>query len=137
MLPQRDLRVAVCGTSCTGKTTLANTLYRHPRLSWLFRAFIPEGIQGLLAQNGLSFASMTLEQTRAFQLRYIDWKTKAESVPGSWLADRSFVDVAAVWIERDANDNALNENGIIDSCRALCTNYSCLIHVPRVHRARR
>lgn len=124
-------RIALTGGSSTGKTTLAEALARDEEFKRIVPHFVPEGARDLLASIGDSaLDSMTRDELRDFQRRFFEWKTKAEPVAGSYLVDRSFVDVAAVWFERDTFDQARSlQDELLVPCRVLSARYTLHILV--------
>ncbi|HMG75298.1 MAG TPA: AAA family ATPase [Pyrinomonadaceae bacterium] len=125
-------RIAITGASSTGKTTLAEALIQHPWFSGLVKTMIPEGSRALLQSQGhAGFDSMTREELRDFQRLFFVWKREAESKVESYLVDRSFVDVAAIWMERDTFDQSLElQNELVLPCKDLAKKYTLHIHAP-------
>jgi AAA domain-containing protein len=131
-MPNRQYRFALTGTSSVGKTSLAHALMADPRFSALVEVLIPEGARFLLTQLGYkNIDSMNVERRRDFQRRLFEWQRSQESTTRSYLADRSFVDTAAVWVERDTHDaSLLLQQELPSRCRLLARRYDLLIHLP-------
>lgn len=131
-MPIRQYRFALTGTTSVGKTSLANALMATPQFSALVDILIPEGARLLLGQLGYkNIDSMSLGQRRDFQRRLFAWQRDQESTTQSYLADRSFVDAAAVWVERDARGAPIRlQQELPSQCRRLARRYDLLIHLP-------
>ncbi len=127
------LRIALSGASSVGKTTLARRLMQDPNFARAVGAFIPEGTRELLASLGFaSFDELTPTQRRDFQRRFFSWKLETESELTRYLVDRSFVDVAAVWVERDTRDEPVEiQNELVIPCRKLAERYSVHVLIPQ------
>lgn len=124
-------RIAITGSSSVGKTTLADALMRSSRFKSLATTFVPEGARPLLTSMGrTSFDLLTREELRDFQRLFFLAKQRAESQHNSFLVDRSFVDVAAIWIERDTFDLPDLQLELVAPCKVLAEKYTLHIHVP-------
>ncbi|MFD3627323.1 AAA family ATPase [Streptomyces sp. NPDC058698] len=127
------MRIALTGSSSTGKTTLANALLRDAR----FKNYATE-IRTINARNilaGLGYSAMdkmTREESRYFQLAYYVQKEADERrTKESFITERSFVDVAAYWIERDTYDRSDFEQRIlVDPCAEAARTYDIHIYLP-------
>src|SRR4051812_17933176 len=99
------MRIAFTGTSSTGKTTLARELMRVPEFANVVGTFLTEDARALLRELAhKSMDTMSRDELRRFQEEYFQRKAKKEQGAGSFLVDRSFVDVAAYWLVRDTVD---------------------------------
>jgi len=132
MIMSNPHRIAITGASGTGKTTLAEALMQQSWFSRLVKTMIPEGSRELLKSLGYaSFDNLTRPELREFQRLFFLRKQEAESNLGSYLVDRSFVDVAAIWVERDTFDHSLEiQNELVIPCSNLAKKYTLHIHVP-------
>lgn len=132
MIVPKPHRFAITGPSSAGKTTLAEALMRNRRFSCLVDTMIPEGTRTLLRNQGhTSFDAMTRKELRDFQRGYFLWKQEAESKADNYLVDRSFVDVAAIWVERDTFDQSLDvQNELVIPCRDLAKRYTLHFYLP-------
>ena len=126
------MRVALTGSSSTGKTTIAQSLMGIPWIRDLVSQFVPTDARQLLREMGFSqMDRMTREQLRVFQRRYFDRKLALESSFGSLITDRSFVDVAAYWLVRDAFDLPVDQRmPLVQQCRTEAARYDLHIYVP-------
>lgn len=125
-------RIAITGPSSTGKTTLAEALMKDPAFEACIPTLVPEGARELLREQGYSsFDGLSREDLRGFQRRFLEFKRNAESGVERFLVDRSFVDVAAVWLERDTFDqSAALQSELVGRCRELARSYTLHIHLP-------
>lgn len=127
-----DIRIAITGGSSTGKTTLLRALAADRQ----FRRHVPhvvvEGARELLLRTTRrrSMDEMSRDDFRAFQRAYFAWKEGAEEDLRSFVADRSFVDVAATWLERDTFDAPALQDELISPCRAYASRYTLHIFLP-------
>ena len=128
----RRLRIAITGASSTGKTTLTKALMQDRRFSSLVDTMIPERARTLLESLGYkSFDEMTREELRDFQRQLFRLKREDESKAESYLVDRSFVDMAATWVERDTFDQPLEiQNELVIPCRHQAKLYTLQIYLP-------
>jgi nicotinamide riboside kinase len=123
------LRVAITGASSVGKTTLAHRLMLNSTFASAVGQFVPEGARELLTSSGFaSFDQLTPNQRRDFQRRFFSRKADMESGLTRYLVDRSFVDVAAVWVERDTLDQPHEiQDELVIPCRVLAERY--ILHI--------
>jgi hypothetical protein len=104
------MKIAFTGTSCTGKTTLSDLLREDPWIKAHLPHFITVDARRLLLSHGFqSMDRMFPNELRTFQAEYLSRKVCIEDNRDNYLTDRSFVDVAAYWIERDAGSLPLSE----------------------------
>jgi hypothetical protein len=127
----REFRIALTGGSSTGKTTLATALFSDEDFRRVVPVLVPEGARALL-ENLSPGALDLMDQAarRTFQRRYFAWKRDAEGSHRTYLADRSFVDLAATSIERDGANAGSDSADIVSACRELAANYTLHIHLP-------
>lgn len=94
--------------------------------------FLDEGTRELLLETGKeSFAALDQEELQAFQRRFFAWKRDREASLSNFMVDRSFVDVAAVWRERDTlEEPEATRDELLVPCRALAEQYTLHILVP-------
>lgn len=126
------MRIALCGSSSTGKTTLAIRLMENGEFRNLIPQFITTDARKLLKQGGFtSMDLMTQDQLRDFQLEYFQRKMNLENEQSAFLTDRSFVDVAAYWTERDMEGAEEDEiNVLIAPCRERARTYDIHFFLP-------
>lgn len=125
------VRVAICGTSSTGKTTLAKAMMADPRVNSVLPNFVGEGAREFLQKEKITLEQMSLKQRRDFQRRYLVRKREIDAnINGNTLFDRSLVDVAAIWVERDAPNNEKLQQEFLIPCERLVSYYSALIFIP-------
>lgn len=124
------MRLSFTGSSSTGKTTLALRLKEHPAFSSL--TYVTADSRALLEQMGhQSMDRMTREETREFQLRYLQRKLCLESGIENYMTERSTVDVAAYWLVRDAFDLPVRDRDeYIERCKAHACKYDLHIFLP-------
>jgi len=113
------MKVAFTGASSTGKTTLANTLRKDPWIKSYLPLFITVDARSMLTSRGFqSMDQMPISDRRVFQVDYLSKKLALEEGQDNYLTDRSFLDLAAYWIERDAAGLKLsNADAYVDRCR--------------------
>lgn len=126
------MKVALTGSSSTGKTTLARKLMEDHRFVGIVHEFVTEDARSLLRSLGhTSMDNMSREDLRQFQKLYLNQKSTNEEHRESFLVDRSFVDVAAYWLVRDSFDLPLREQASLESeCKALANAYDLHVHFP-------
>jgi nicotinamide riboside kinase len=126
-----EMKIALTGSSSVGKTTLVHSLTRLKR----FNASIPNAVtadaRALLRESGFhGMDAMTQEQTRAFQRRYFLRKRDSEAELTEFISERSFVDVAAYWMERDSNDASTTIDNFVEECRLQSLKYDWHFYLP-------
>jgi len=126
------MKIAFTGSSSTGKTTLAKRLMGVEAFSDRVGDFITEDARSLLCSLGhSSMDNMNREELRAFQQLYFKQKAEHEMNQTRFLVDRSFVDVAAYWLVRDAFDlPTVDQSEFENICRAIACAYDLHIHFP-------
>lgn len=126
------MRLAITGSSSTGKTTLAKLLVEAPRIGDILRRFISADARSLLTELGhKSMDRMSRAELREFQLAYFERKKLVEDDLSHFVTDRSFVDVAAYWLERDTFDQSRAERErLLEPCRQLADRYDLHVYLP-------
>ena len=126
------MRVAFTGASSTGKTTLALELMKHPPFRSVVGEFVPSEGASLLRQLGFGgLDDLTQSQTAHFQLAYFVRKFSGEVDRDRCLVDRSFVDVAAHWLERDTvGSSEFIQRLLVEPCRLLARQYDAHFYFP-------
>jgi nicotinamide riboside kinase len=126
------MRVAFTGSSSTGKSTLANALMKVGSFRQLVPYYLPSEGKEILSELGFTgLDSMTQEETAFYELAYFARKVGREAGVDAFLTDRSFVDVAAYWIERDAaGRGAYVESLLVDPCERLARGYDLHFLMP-------
>lgn len=126
------MKIALTGSSSSGKTTLARSLMENPKFVELAGEFVTEDARSLLRTLGhQSMDEMTRAEQREFQERYLEQKAANELDRECFLVDRSYVDVAAYWLVRDGFDLPLDEQERFEhTCCELARNYDIHIHFP-------
>jgi nicotinamide riboside kinase len=124
------MKLALTGSSSTGKTTLALELARCPNFS--ISEFVSADSRSLLEELGYhSMDQMTRDELREFQYLYLERKLAIEADRDSFITERSTVDVAAYWSVRDAYDlPAVTRNSYIDRCRLHALSYDLHVYLP-------
>lgn len=124
--------IGVCGSSSTGKTTLLDALSREP----LFIQKVPNrthvDARAILRNMGQqSMDKMTQAQLQLFQRTFIQEKMKLEADLTNFCVDRTFVDVAAFWICRDAPRGGIRfSDEVVELCRAKAASYALHVFLP-------
>ena len=124
------MKIALTGSSSTGKTTLARLLRDHAALSGI--KYLSADSRKLLQRMGYrSMDLMTRQQLREFQVAYLHSKLDLESNIQSYITDRSTVDVAAYWLIRDTFDlpDTIRDE-YIEKCRNHASKYDLHIYLP-------
>ncbi len=126
------MRIAFTGASSTGKSTLARLLTSDAKFRTILPEFISVDARALLASKGFgSMDNMNREQLRDFQCTYLNQKIVIEAGRDAYLTDRSFVDVAAYWLERDAEGLSECEvKEFVESCRYGARRYDLHFFFP-------
>lgn len=115
-----------------GKTSLTEALMQDRRFSGLVDTMIPERARSLLQSQGyVNFNAMTRQELRNFQRKLFLLKQKEECAADSYLVDRTFVDMAATWLERDTFDHPIDvQNELVIPCRDLAKRYTIQFYLP-------
>lgn len=126
------IKIAITGASCTGKTTLAHELMRDTRINHVITSVINVDARTILKQLGFqSMDLMNREELKSFQLNYYEKKKQIEKGLNDFLAERSFVDVAAFWLIRDTFEQGIDEqNRLIIPCQTESQKYDLHIFLP-------
>jgi nicotinamide riboside kinase len=125
------MKIAFTGASSTGKTTLANLLMKKSEFVSTVPLFLTADARKILDEMGFrSMDQMSQAQTRAFQMRYYNIKKSIESCQNHFLTDRSFVDVAAYWIERDVSREDCGSDQLESECFAEAKKYDIHFYFP-------
>ncbi|MFI7430581.1 ATP-binding protein [Micromonospora sp. NPDC049836] len=126
------MRVAFTGSSSTGKSTLASALMKVESFRRLAPRYLPSEGREILSELGFTgLDTMTQDQTAFYELAYFARKVSRELSADAFLTDRSFVDVAAYWIERDAKGRgAYLESLLVDPCQRLARGYDLHFLLP-------
>jgi AAA domain len=127
------VRVAFTGSSSTGKTALAHQLMKEPTFRAHIDVLVPSPGRDIRKRLRLRpVVDMSRDESRLFEIIYFSRKVWQESLRDRFVTDRSFVDVAAIWIERDSV--GLGRRGrefLVEQCRLLSTNYDFHVFFPR------
>lgn len=119
------MRIALTGASSTGKTTLVAAVLATPQGRKLFDGTVQVDARSMLRRLGRTqMDDMTPDELRCFQVEYYRRKVILEAMQERYIADRSFVDVAAYWLVRDtvgAGDRL--RNLLTDRCRRHALRY--------------
>jgi predicted ATPase len=127
------VKIAFTGVSSTGKTTLARRLMKVPAFHSHVDTCVSDVARSIIEYLRLPpVDKMTRRQSQTFELCCFSYKLLQESALDRYLVDRSFVDVAAIWLERDARGMSLEvQNLIVDPCRSLSERYDFHCYFPR------
>jgi nicotinamide riboside kinase len=126
------MKIAITGSSSTGKTTLAISLLNENRFHKYATNFLSADARSLLIKGGFkNMDNMTTRQTMMFQTQYFYRKKKIENEQSNFITDRSFIDIAAYWFIRDSiNEPRKIQNKLIDLCKIENQKYDFLIYLP-------
>ena len=126
------MKIALTGSSSTGKTTLANELMKSEMFAELVGEFIFEDARSLLRSLGhKSMDDMSRIELRRFQEAYLKQKSENEVGRNRFLVDRSFADVAAYWLVRDSFDLSYEiQEAFARQCRELALSYDLHVYFP-------
>lgn len=111
------MRIALCGSAGTGKSTLAAALSKELGLP-----LIGEGMREYLERTGVDLHVLGLEGMRSLVLQLWEERKEAEArASDGFIADRSSFDFAAFWLYyRFAAEDELTERlfeETLDGCR--------------------
>lgn len=125
------MKIALTGSSSSGKTTLVKALRNNPVFISKVPHYVHVDARALLREmNHASMDKMTVEELRQFQKKYFKEKVDREKDGDFYITERSYVDIAAYWMIRDAIDYVGPDNNIIDKCKILSKSYSLHIYLP-------
>jgi nicotinamide riboside kinase len=126
------MKLALTGSSSSGKTTLIMSVLAHPLLANTSVTFCTTDARQLLQTLGHhSMDRMSRTEMREFQLLYYFKKTLVEEGQDNFVTDRSFVDVAAYWLERDAFDLSQTVQTLLTAqCRQGARKYDLHVYLP-------
>jgi len=124
--------LGVCGSSSTGKTTLLDALRREVAFTQKLPNRTCVDARAILRSMGHhSMDRMTKQELQIFQRTYIQEKLRVEEAMTNFCVDRTFVDIAAFWICRDApRGGALFEDEVVALCRSKAANYTLHVFLP-------
>jgi len=128
------MKIALTGSSSTGKTTLAKELLKNDLTKEHINNFITTDARLILQEMGhKSMDFMTQAESKIFQIKYFQKKKKLEDGANNYITDRSFVDIAAYWTIRDTSDNDKNSeesHELMNECQLLSKNYDFHFYLP-------
>lgn len=127
------MRVAVSGSSSTGKTSLIDALERTGALAHFHLSRINTDERQLLESMGTrDTGSMPAEQLRAFQKEFLRRKVLNESGRDDFISEHSFIDIAAYWLQRDVASlgPVYVDDQMLDVCRAHVSCYDVHLYLP-------
>ena len=126
------MKIAFTGASSTGKTTLAKELFKDIEIKRFLCEHLSVDARAILDDMGhKSMDSMPKSRLQEFQLFYFDRKVMLENKKESFLVERSFVDIAAYWIERDSDGASRNvTQKLLKECKAQSLKYDLHVYFP-------
>jgi nicotinamide riboside kinase len=126
------MKIALTGASSTGKTTLADSLMKEPGFRQQVDDFLTTNARGLLERMGhKSMDRMRRDELLQFQREYLALKQQMEGERDRYLTDRSFVDVAAYWLRRDAIELGPEQREeLVEVCRVAAQRYDLHVYCP-------
>jgi nicotinamide riboside kinase len=126
------MKIAFTGASSTGKTTLAKALFNDRVIRRVLCEHLSVDARTILNDMGhKSMDKMSKSQLQKFQLLYLDRKLILEKDKENFLVERSFVDIAAYWIERDSTEAPNNTTELlIKECKNQSKKYDLHVYFP-------
>jgi len=125
------MRVAICGATSTGKSTLIRALTAAGVLRQFGLDIVETNERAILLDMGcMNTGTMTSEQLRRFQSRFLVEKIANEHGQQAYITEHSYVDIAAYWTVRDCLGDTADVNGIVKECRNYSMTYSIHIILP-------
>ena len=129
----RDMRIAISGSSSTGKTTLVKALSKQGVLQRFGLEAIWTDERALLRAMGFKdTAAMKEEELRTFQTRFVQQKIENEQGRDNFITEHSYVDCAAYWVVRDRIQTpaSVQEDDLTARCRQFASLYAIHILLP-------
>jgi predicted ATPase len=125
------MRIAFTGASSTGKTTLALALEAEREFAVVAPARLNVDARRLLLNLGFTSGidSMSREDRRAFQRRYFTEKRQNEDGRTDYFTERSFVDIAAFWIDTSTDPDELTSD-FVNECEMAARWYDLHVYLP-------
>lgn len=124
------MRIAFTGASSTGKTTLSNHIQADTRLFAAIGPFVTTDARRLLRELGYeNIDSMSLDARIRFQFAYLERKLALESELENFFTDRSFVDLAAYWLQYTGRTLADGDE-YVARCRTEVGRYGAHFYFP-------
>lgn len=126
------MKIALTGTSSTGKSTLAKALLEDKRFRKYACKLIKVDARKIIeSYKCKNIDDMTRKQLQEFEINYFKEKKALESKQYNFIAERSFVDIAAFWVVRDTYDLAIEiQNKLVEPCRVESRNYDLTVYLP-------
>lgn len=125
------MKLALSGSSSTGKSTLLDLLVAH-------NYFIQQGITKLSVDIRKILKSLTIspnelekdsKKSRSFQWEVLKTKALIESKPINFITDRSYIDLASYWIARTEKQDQETKEYVAE-CKRLSLMYDLHIFLP-------
>jgi predicted ATPase len=125
------MRIAFTGASSTGKTTLANALAAEADFAAVAPVRLNVDARRLLVELGFGSGvdRMSRDDRRAFQARYFTEKHGNEDGRSDYLTERSFVDIAAFWIDTSPAPGDFTSEFVL-RCKAEAQRYDLHVYLP-------
>jgi nicotinamide riboside kinase len=124
------VRIAFTGAGSTGKTTLARAITLDTRLAAAIGPFVTTDARAILAASGhTGVDGMSAVERLRFQHSYLDRKLALEVGRDEYFTDRSFVDLAAYWLEYTGG-SLPTEDEYVKRCKQAVTRYNAHIYFP-------
>jgi len=126
------MKIAFTGTCSTGKTTLGERLVRDRRLSSFNLAIVSADARSILTGFGhQSLDRLTQIDLCAFQLQYFVKKLEQEADLANYITDRSFLDIAAYWTQRNGSILPEHEQRyLVGQCQRASARYDLHVYLP-------
>ncbi len=125
------MKIALSGTSSTGKTTLLNDLLLNRQIKEHVCQAAQIDTRSILTDMGLRADGFgcSSKSMREFQWRVLEEKQRSESKLASFITDRSYLDLAAYWVTRH-NEHDQETADYIDRCIEAAATYTTHIFLP-------
>lgn len=124
--------LGLCGSSSTGKTTLLDALSSKQLFVQKFPNRTHVDARAIIRSMGHhSIDQMSKNDLQNFQRQFIREKIQSEDRLTDFCVDRTFVDIAAYWICRDApRGEGQFTDDIVELCRSKAKDYSLHVYLP-------
>lgn len=125
------MRIALTGSSSTGKTTLLEDLMGTSFFQDNEYISVQIDTRSILNEMCLraDSAGCTPEEMRKFQWRILEEKQAKEAKAASFITDRSYLDLAAYWLAR-VNKIDQETASYLNACIAAAARYTTHIYLP-------
>ena len=126
------MRIALTGSSSTGKTTLIKYLVENVTFQNLIKTHITADARKLLDEMGCQNTDlMSSDDLRKFQIAYVNHKWLLEKPSDCYITEMSFIDCAAFLLQRDNLDCKDDKHlWLVDLCHRYSKRYDLHFYLP-------